>query len=558
MLRIILSISCLTMLTCQQQKEFDIIISGGEIIDGTGSSAYRDDIGILNDQIAAIGPLDSSAAKSIIDASGKVVSPGFIDMMGGSSLPLLTDPESARSKLHQGITTMMVGEGGSLAPQNEETFLNVRFDVSTLRTKKTGLNDFPELKWQRYSDYFNILEKSGIGLNVIHNVGAAQVRRVVLGNTDVTPSNEQLQQMRQLVEDAMKDGAIGLSTSLIYPPGTYATTDEIIELAKVAAAHNGVYFTHMRNESSKLLSAIDEALLVGTNADLPVHIYHLKAAGQRNWPLMEKAITKLEQAAATGSQVTADVYPYIRNGIGLGSFLHPRHYAEGAETFVASLADPNLRDTLKREVIETSDWENWYQHVGQNWDNVLITRVGDNSDTQLVGLSIAEAAKEMGVSEWDAFFNLVQEGGCGVAPKSMNEEQKYLAMEANFIAFDNDSRPINPAAVDSAHPRAFGSFPRILSKYVREHNIISLPEAIRKLTTLPADILRLSDRGRIATGMKADLLVFDPEKVKDTATFVNPLAYSVGMDFVLINGTLVIADGSPTYELPGSVIRHTQ
>ena len=313
----------------------------------------------------------------------------------------------------------------------------------------------------------------------------------------------------------------------------------------------------MRNESNQVLEAIDEALTIGRETGIPVHIYHHKAAGEENWPLMEKALDRIQGAIDDGMDVTADIYPYIRNGIGLGSFLHPRHYARGEEVFLQTLSDPAVRARLRKEVEETSDWENWYRHVGKNWGNVLITRVRDDTDPKLVGLSVHEAAEKLGVDVWDAFFDLVQQGGCGVAPKSMNEEQKHLAMRAPFVCFDNDASPTNPASVASSHPRAFGAFPRVLAKYVREENVIPLPDAIRKLTSLPAGILRLEDRGRLEVGMAADILVFDPERIRDTATFADPLSYSVGIDFVLVNGVIVLEHGETTGARPGRVLRRS-
>jgi N-acyl-D-aspartate/D-glutamate deacylase len=529
--------------SCQAPPEYDVLIVNGTVLDGTGAPGALADVAIANGAIVSVGPLADARAKRVIDAEGRIVSPGFIDMMGGSSLPLVTDPPSAESKLRQGITTMMAGEGGSLAPQNERTF-------SELRRGEL------DRKWTSFDEYFLVLESKGIALNVVHNVGAEQVRRIVLGDEDVAPTPQQLDEMKSLVEQAMKDGAVGLSTSLIYPPGAYAGTEEIVELARVAARHGGVYFTHMRNESGGLLEAIDEALRVGSEAGIPVHIYHLKAAGQENWPLMEKALTRIREAIGSGIRVTGDIYPYVRNGIGLGSFLHPRHYAKGEEAFLETLSDPRVREELQKEVEETADWENWYRHVGKNWGNVLITEVGPESDPSVVGLSIQEAAAHLEKDVWDAFFDLVAARGTGVCPESMDEAQKHLAMKEPFIAFDNDTQPTNPKSVASVHPRAFGAFPRILAKYVREENVIPLPEAIRKLTSLPADILRLPQRGRIEAGHAADVVVFDPERIEDTATFTEPLSYSVGIDYLLVNGDLVISDGEMTGALSGKVLRH--
>jgi N-acyl-D-aspartate/D-glutamate deacylase len=530
-------------LSCQQVPEYDVVILNGSVLDGGGADARPADVAIRNGVVEQIGDLGDAGAKRVIDATGLVVAPGFMDMMGGSTLPLLLDPVSAESKIRQGITTMMAGEGGSLAPQDERTFRELEIED-------------PAVTWRSFDEYFRILEAEGVALNVVHNVGAEQVRRIVLGDEDVAPTEAELEEMKALVAKAMDDGAVGISSSLIYPPGHYASTEELIALARPAAERGGVYFTHMRNESSQLLEAIDEALAIGRGADIPVHIYHLKAAGEENWPLMEKALERIQSAIDEGMAVTADVYPYIRNGIGLGSFLHPRHYARGEEAFLETLSDPAVRSRLRKEVEETSDWENWYRHVGKNWDNVLITSVGDETDPGLVGLSVQQAGEKLGVDPWDAFFGLVQQGGCGVAPESMNEEQKQLAMRAPFMCFDNDSSPTNPTSVSSAHPRAFGAFPRVLAKYVREENVIPLPDAIRKLTSLPASVLGLSDRGRLEVGMAADVLVFHPDRVRDTASFTEPLSYSVGIDFVLVNGVVVLENGETTEARPGKVLRH--
>ena len=355
------------------EAAFDLILRDGLLIDGSGSPGERGSVAIRDGRIVEVGALTTGSAERVIDANGRVIAPGFIDMMGGSTIPLLREAKTAESKLRQGITTMMAGEGGSLAPQSPDTFGDLA----------EGL---PEgTRWVRFAEYFDLLEQKGVALNVVHNVGAAQVRRVVLGDEEVKPTAAQLEQMKTLVEQAMQDGAVGISTALIYPPGTYAKTEELVALASVAAAHGGVYFTHMRNESGTVVEAIEEALRIGRESGIAVHIYHLKAAGQENWPLMEKAIETIATARNEGLEVTADIYPYIRNGIGLGSFLHPRHYASGEDPFLATLSDPEVRAQLRREVEETSDWENWYRHVGKNWDSVLVSRVGSRYGSGIRG-----------------------------------------------------------------------------------------------------------------------------------------------------------------------------
>jgi len=326
-------------------------------------------------------------------------------------------------------------------------------------------------------------------------------------------------------------------------------------LAKASAPYGGVYFSHMRNESNQVLDAIRETIRIGVGAGVPVHIYHIKAAGQANWGLMPRALALIDSARAQGIEVTADVYPYIRNGISLSSFLDPRHYAQGTDRFLKTLTDPAVRQRLRHEVETGTDWENWYRHVGMNWDNVLITGVAPGIDTAVVGLSIAGVARHRQVDEWTAFFDLLPQGVVEVAPQSMDEEQKRLALRAPYVAIDNDQPPTDPRAVRSAHPRAFGTFPRILAKYVREEHVISLEEAVRKMSSLPANILGLADRGRIAPGMIADLVVFDPARVQDHATFTRPLVYSTGIDEVIVNGRVVLDGARVTDYGAGRVLR---
>ena len=522
-------------------EPFDILILDARIVDGGGNPWVRGDVGIRGDRIVAVGHLDRRQALRTIDAADRVVSPGFIDMMGQSSQVLVTDPPSAESKLRQGITTYVSGEGGSPTPQSEATLSN------------PPVVNGDTLRWQTYAEYFAILEGFGIPINVVHDVGLTQIRRVVLGEGDVQPDRAQIEEMKALVRQAMEDGAVGVSTSLIYPPAVYARTDEFIELARVAGEYGGVYFTHMRNERHAVLGAIREALEIGKGAGVPVHIYHLKAAGQENWPLMAEAIALIDSARTAGMDVTADIYPYIRNGIGLGSFLHPRHYAEGTGAFLATLDDQQVRQALRREVESTADWENWYRHVGMEWDNVLIVSAPESIDQLVIGQSVARAAAVLGTDAWNAFFDLVKAGGVSVNPRSMNEEQKWQALRAEWVMIDTDASPVNPATSASSHPRA--AFPRVMAKYVREDRVITLEDAVRRMTSLAAHRLGLYDRGLVAPGMAADLLIFDPEEVRDRADFGDPMQYSEGMDYVLVNGIPVIDDRIMGDALPGRLLR---
>lgn len=509
-------------------QPFDLVVAGGRVIDGSGNAWYRADIGVRQGKIAAIGALANAATSRRIDARGMAVAPGFVDMMGASSEPLLADRRSAESKLRQGITTLLAGEGNSVAPSE---------------------------KWPRFSTYFKALEAKGIPINAAHNVGAAQIRRMVIGVENRAPTPAELDRMRRHVEEAMQDGAVGVSTALIYPPGTYATTAELVELVKVAGKYGGIYLTHMRNESHAVLDAIRESMEIGTKSGAPVHVFHLKAAGEENWPKMAEAIRLIQSARDRGQDVTADIYPYVRNGIGLGSFLHPRHYGKGAAPFLKTLADPNVRAALRKEVESTSDWENWYRHVGRNWDNVLVASVGAGVDKRFEGKSVAAIAKLRGADEWTAFFDLVASGEVSVNPKSMNEDQKHQAFRTEWVSVCTDAAPVAIDKATGAHPRAFGSFPRVLAKYVRDDKVLSLESAVRKMSSLAANRLGLWDRGRIAPGMAADLVVFDPAKIQDMASFEKPLAFPVGMPYVIVNGAVAIDNGVFTAANGGRVLR---
>ena len=511
-----------------QEPPFDLLITGGRIVDGSGNPWFRADLGIRGGRIAAIGALRGRPAKRNIDARNHVVAPGFIDMMGADSEPLLADRASGDSKVRQGITTMLAGEGNSTAPSRG---------------------------WPTFDAYFRALEAKGIPLNVIHNVGAAQVRRLVIGDENRPPTEIEMAKMRALVEQAMRDGVVGLSTALIYPPGTYATTAELVEMAKVVGRHGGIYLTHLRNESHALLDSISESIRIGREGGVPVHIFHLKAAGQDNWPRMQRAVDAIQGARDLGLDVTADIYPYIRNGLGLTSLIHPRHSGKGTKPFLATLADPAVRAALRKEIESTTDWENWYRHVGSDWNNILVASVGGGLDKAYEATSIAEIAKLRGADEWTAFFDLAATDSVSVNPKSMNEEQKHLALRTEWVSLCTDAPPTLITAT-GAHPRAFGAFPRVLAQYVREDRVLSLEAAVRKMSSLAANRLGLHDRGRIATGLAADLVIFNPDTVRDTATFEKPLSFPEGMPHVIVNGVLVVDSGRSTPANPGRVLRY--
>jgi N-acyl-D-aspartate/D-glutamate deacylase len=536
-----------------QAPEFDIVIRHGRIVDGSGNPWYRGDLGIRDKRIAAIGDLSHAVARRTIDAGDKIVAPGFIETMGWNSYVLIEDPVSVESKLQQGCTTMLVGEGQSEAPQNDAT------------AKLIEARD-PEARvtWRNFTEYFQLLNQRGIGMNVIHNVGAAQVRQIVIGDTDRVPTPEELEKMKALVAEAMQQGAVGLSSALIYPPGSYAKTQELVELAKVASQYGGTYFTHIRSESGDLLASIDEAVSVGEQARIPVHIYHLKAAGAENWHLIDEALKRIQAARDRGLDITANAYPYIYNGLNLGSFIPPDAYAAGRKGLIESLASPATRQKLESEIKTRTDWENWYLHVGGDWNNVLITmdggwamKVPAGINTGAGGLSLHQAAVLAKKDDWTEFFDLVQQGDPEVAPRSMNEEQKDAIYREPWVSISSDAPPADPAVDTHVHPRAFGTFPRIYAKYVREEHVLTLEDAVRKMTSLPADMLGLYDRGRIASGMAADIVIFDPDKIQDTATYAKPNVYPTGIGMVLVNGTVAVDHGTSTGELAGEVLLHS-
>jgi N-acyl-D-amino-acid deacylase len=514
------------------QDRFDLVLKGGRIVDGTGAPWYVGDLGIRDGKIAKIGRVDAAQAARTIDAAGLVVAPGFVDLMGQTATPMLDDPSTAINLLTQGITTINAGEGVSAAPVDEEV------------ARRYG--------WRTMGEYFQRIDAKGLPLNVAQTVGHTQVRSLVLGKVDRRPSDEEFERMQGLVEEAMREGAIGLSTALIYPPAIYATTDEIAGLAAIAGRYGGRYYTHMRNEGDQLEEAIDEALEIGRRGSTPVHIFHLKAAGRQNWGKMPLAIAKIKAARAAGHQVTSDIYPYIHNGLGIAAFIHPRHFREGHERLIARLGDAQQRSEIRREMETTDGWENWFRHVGFDWNKVIIGQTSEPRYAPLAGQSVAAMAKAHAEDAWDTFFALV-EAGAFALPESMSEENKLQAIREEFISFCTDVGPAK--SLIASHPRAFGSFPRLLSYYVRDLGAISLERAIAQASAAGANAVMAYDRGRIAEGLAADIVVFDYLQLADKATFAKPNAPSVGIQHVIVNGVLVLDHGRFTGRLPGRVLR---
>jgi N-acyl-D-amino-acid deacylase len=523
----------LEIVPAQAQESFDLVIRGGRIVDGTGAPWYRADVGIAAGKIAKIGWIDAAAGKRTIDAGELIVAPGFIDMMGQTATPMLRDPATAINLLTQGITTINAGEGVSAAPLDED--------------------DARQAGWRTMAEYFQAIEKQGLPINVAQTVGHTQVRRIVLGEADRRPTAAQTEQMQALVREAMEAGAIGVSTALIYPPAVYATTDEIAGLAEVAGQYGGRYYTHMRNEGDQLAEAIDEAIEIGRRGKTPVHIFHLKTAGRQNWDKMPLAIAKIKAARGAGHEVTADIYPYVNNGLGIAAFIHPRHFAAGEASLLAKLDDPALRAEIRKEMETTLGWENWFRHVGHDWNKVLIGRVDDPRYAMLAGQNVAEMAKAVGEDPWETFFNLVR-GGAFALPESMTDANKILAMQQPFVSFCTDVGPAGGSLIAS-HPRAFGAFPRLFSRYVRDLGAIPLERAVAQASAAAANNILARDRGRIAEGLAADVIVLDYDRLTDHATFSKPHALSTGVKHVIVNGVLVLADGEFTGQRPGRVLR---
>src|SRR5215470_9379188 len=529
---------------------FDLVITHGRIIDGTGSPWYSGDIGIRGGKIAAIGTLAAASRARTIDAHGQVVAPGFIDMLGQSELTILVDPRLP-SKIYQGITTEITGEGESVAPMNDAI-------------RREGKKGFDLLgiqpDWQTFRQYFARLEKQGIGINVADYVGTTTVRRMVLGDDDVQPTPAQLDQMKQLVRQAMLDGAVGMSTSLEYPPAPYAKTEELIALASEASRYGGIYATHMRSESTAILQSLDEVIRIAREAHIPVEIWHFKVAGKPSFGHMPEAVAKIEAARSQGVDIAADTYAYTAWGNGLSAFIPPWAHDGGTAKLLMRLKDPLARERIRKDLLTPSDeWESeWQQIPGP--ESILIGSVQNPKLLPLQGKTIAEVAKLWNKDPMDTIFDLLlqDDAATGVAVCGMSEPDVVLGLQQPWVSVDNDSSGVFPEGIlgrEHAHPRAYGTFPRILRKYVCEEHKLTLEDAIRKFTALPSQRLRLEGRGLLRVGMWADNTASDPATIRDLATFDNPNQLSQGMDYVLVNGVPIIDHGKMTGALPGKVLR---
>ena len=529
---------------------YDVVIRNGRIVDGTGSPWYSGDIGVRQGRIARIGNLTGAAAKRTIDARGMVVAPGFIDMLGQSELTMLVNPHLP-SKIYQGITTEITGEGGSVAPVNDAILQADRVDY-----EHYGIH--PD--WRTFREYFARLEKQGMGINLASYVGATQVRRMVLGDDDRAPNADELARMKALVRQAMQEGAMGVSTSLQYAPAPYASTEELIALAAEAARFGGIYATHMRSESDAIIPALDEAIRIGREAHIPVEIWHLKTAGKANWGRMPEVVARIQQARDSGVDITADTYAYPAGFNTFSAIIPPWAHDGGDAKLIERLKDPAMRARIRREMESSSGkWDNEWQEI-TGPESILVGAVQNPKLLPVQGKTIAQIAKLWGKDPIDTIFDLLIEDRAftQVAIFMMSEADIVVALEQPWVSICNDSQG---TALDGLlgkehpHPRAYGTFPRILRKYVREEKKLTLADAIRKFTALPAQRMRLADRGVLKEGMWADVVIFDPETIRDRATFENPNQLSEGMRFVLVNGVPVIEEGKMTDALPGKVLR---
>jgi len=539
-----------TAKTITPPADYDLVIKNGRIIDGSGRPGYLADLAIKGDRIAAIGKLRNANATRVIDARGLVVSPGFIDMLGQSETYLLIDPR-AMSKIMMGVTTEVTGEGESIAPMNdrlikEQEDFNRRYNL--------------DVDWRTLDEYFARLQKQGAGVNLATFVGATQIREYVVGFDNREPTPAELNKMKVLVAQAMKEGALGLSTSLQYVPARFAKTNEIVELAKVARQYGGIYATHQRSEANALDESLAEVFQIAREARIPVEIWHLKTAYKKNWGRMPEVLAKIRKARAEGLDITADVYPYIAASTSLTAILPPWVLEGGTEQMLRRVRDTRIRQQLKKEIpSDSKDWENIYLGSG-GAPGVLISSVVNRELEPLLGKRLSRIALEQNKEELEALFDLIvaDNGQTGAIYFMMSEPDLRAAMRAPFISFCTDSAARatdGPLSHAKAHPRGWGSYPRILGKYVREERLLTLEKAIQKMTGMPATRVGLRDRGFLREGMFADITIFDPRRVIDRATFEKPNQHPDGVNYVIVNGQLSVDDGKRTPALAGRPLR---
>ena len=527
---------------------FDVLIKGGTVYDGTGRAPRRADVAIKGDRIVAVGDLAKARARSVVDARGLAVAPGFINMLSHSETSLIVDGRSM-SELKQGVTTQIFGES-SMGPLSEE--------MKRRRLAAQGDVKF-DIPWTTLGEYLTWLEKRGVSQNFASFIGAATLREYVIGLEDKPPSSAQLEKMRELARREMEAGALGVTTALIYPPAFFAKTDELIELCKVAAKYKGKYTAHIRSEANQLVEAVQETIRIGREAGLPVEIYHLKASGQSNWPKMDQVIAMIEEARRQGLKITADMYMYPAGGTGLDASMPPWVFDGGAEAAYKRMQDPDTRKKIADAIrTPTNEWENLYYLAGSP-DRLLLAGFKSEALKPLTGKTLGEVAKMRGKDPVETIMDLVLEdrSRVGTIYFLMNEENIKKQIGRPWVSFGSDAASMAPEGVflkSSTHPRAYGNFARLLGKYVRDEKVITLQEAVRRLTGLPATNLGLDHRGFLKPGMFADVVVFDPATIADRATFENPHQYSVGVKHVFVNGAQVLKDGEHTGAKPGKAL----
>ncbi len=548
-LTIVLAMSAQKPSPLPTRTDFDVIIRGGTVYDGTGAEPRQIDVAIRGDRIADLGDFKSAKAKTVVNVKGLAVAPGFINMLSWSTESLIQDGRS-QSEIRQGVTTEIMGEGESMGPVNDhvrEHMLRAQADIKY------------DIKWSTLAEYLQYLEKRGISCNVASFIGATTIREYVIGFEDKPPTPEQLDQMRDLVRKEMEAGALGIGTSLIYPPAFYAKTDELIELCKVAANYQGKYISHMRSEGNQLFEALDELLRIAREANIPAEVYHIKAAGQKNWSKEDELLARIERAQKEGLNVRADMYTYTAAGTGLDACLPPWTEDGGYPALFKRLRDPATREKIKAEVkIDSDKWENLYLAAGSP-DKILLVGFKSDELKPLTGKTLADVAKMRGKDPIDTMMDLIaeDESRIGTIYFVMSEDNVKKQLAKPWISFGSDEAsqaPEPPFTKSNPHPRAYGNFARVLGKYVRDEKVVPMTEAIRRMSGLPATNLGLDHRGLLKEGMFADVVVFDPATIADRATFDKPHQYAVGMKHVFVNGVQVIKDGEHTGAKPGRAL----
>ena len=528
---------------------FDVIIRGGTIYDGSGRPPVQADLAIVGDKIVKIGKLDPSQAKTVVDATGLAVAPGFINMLSWSTESLIIDPRSL-GELKQGVTTQIMGEGNSMGPLNDRTKKQMKDEQGDLKY---------DIPWTTLADYLQYLEKLGVSQNVASYIGATTIRQYVIGEEDKQPTPEQMQQMRELVEKEMRAGALGIGTALIYAPGFYAKTEELIEMCKVASKYKGKYISHMRSEGNRLTEAVEELIRISREANIPAEIYHLKAAGRDNWSKMDKVIAMVEAARKSGLKITADMYTYPAGATGLDASMPPWVLDGGYPALFKRIRDPETRKKIIEEMKIPSDkWENLRLAAGSD-DRILLVGFKNEKLKPLTGKTLAEVAKMRGTDGENTILDLVLEdqSRVGTVYFLMDEENIKKQIKLPWVSFGSDAESMAPEGAflkSNPHPRAYGNFARLLGKYVRDEKVISLQEAIRRLTSLPAGNLGLDRRGMLKKGFFADVVIFDPNTIADKATFEKPHQFAVGVRDVFVNGVQMLKGGEHTGKFSGRAL----